>query len=653
MAKNQSLPSQEDSDVRRVHTAGAVILAAAVSLAGRESGAVPTREDYRYFRALSIDLQGRMPTPDEITAFEQPNFNLDAWIDQRLTGPMYAERMRRVYMDRLRLEVGRNFGFTSNPIILRRVRVLDPNGQPAYVYFRRGQRRDRAETDGEFCFPPSESGLTIAANNTLSGTATAIPRAAWDRYTVEVKPWWLYRDHRAANPSQRITPPTTTTGPMGFTPVPALFLDADGRTQTTTVRVCREETQPATTGAIYLSGRTAAIPMGQPLPGGRVTQPPLDSGYARAHAGESVSCESGTGVSLSNQCGCGVGLERCMPGAQLAVDPQAFMVPDNYPLGADEPLDNTPQAQSDWARFWWSEEAVRTLEDLFGNDRDVRDLLTGRATMVNGPLVQFYRSGAGSTCCGNGLNFNYVAPVSLVEPQRLPDLMPQDVLTWRRVEDRGPNAAGLLTTPIFLAKYGTRRARAHIVYQAFMCRQFVAENLELMPSEEPNLMVRPGCASCHAALEPMSAYFTRVTESGWTFLPASLFPAQNSACATRNGALPGNCTAFYDRPFSTATTGMLRGAYGSPANADAGPIGLGRSIVASPEFAQCVARNVAESFLGRSMGTDDRPMLTSLATALQSGNYRARALMRAMLRSSAYRSANNLTSDAWRQGATP
>lgn len=32
------------------------------------------------------------------------------------------------------------------------------------------------------------------------------------------------------------------------------------------------------------------------------------------------------------------------------------------------------------------------------------------------------------------------------------------------VADRGPHASGILTMPIFLAKYGSRRARAHVVY---------------------------------------------------------------------------------------------------------------------------------------------------------------------------------------------
>ena len=638
--------------MRRWQTTGLAVMLASGVAAG-PAGAVPTREAYRYFRSLSIDLQGRMPTPEEIAAFERPGFDLDAWVDQRTAGPAFAERLRRVYMDRLRLEVGRNFGFVSNPIILRRARVRDPSGNLVDVYFRRGQRRDRVETDGDFCLTAAETGLSISGNGQVTGTATNVPSAAWSARTVEVRPWWLYRDHRAATPSQPIVVDVNNRG-TDFEPVAALRTQADGTTPAVSVRVCREEAQTGAQGAIYLSGRTTAAV--RPYPGGRQTAPPVDSAYARAHAGEMVSCTVGSGVAMSAQCGCGVGLERCMPGTSLGNDPTAFVLPDNIPLGIDAPLDNTQaMPQSDWARFWWAQEATRFLDDVFANDRDVRELLTSRATVINGPLAQFYRSMASSTCCGNGVNFDYIQPVSLFEPARVPaDMLPQDVAGWRRVADRGPNAAGLLTMPIFLAKYGTRRARAHAVYQTFLCREFVAEGLELTPSTEANLMLRPGCTTCHQTLEPLSAYFTRVTESGWTFLPAAQFPASNPACARRGSAMPGSCGSFYDPQFANAERGMLRGAYGSLTNTDLGPVGLGRAVTAMPEFARCVATNVTESFVGRALGPDDTALVDRLAAALRDGGYRPRALVRALVRAEVYRDANNLAPAVWREeGATP
>lgn len=641
--------------MRWFHAMSAAALAVGVSAVARPAAASPTREQYRLFRALSIDLQGRIPLPDEIAAFERPGFDLDAWIDQHLQGPAYAERLRRVYMDALRLEVGPMFNFVSNPLVLRRVRVIDPDGNPTYVYFRRAQRRDRVESDADFCLSPAETGVTIARNGQLSGAARPVDRAVWNQRTVTVRPWWLYRDYRSASASQRIAPGVGVGSAMALSPVAALLTDADNATPTAAVRVCREEAQTADRGAVYLSGRVAALPRAEVYPGGRVTPPPTDSAYARSHASAMVSCTSGTGISLSDDCGCGVGLERCMPGGSLGNDPPAFNLPDNVPLGAGQALDSRAQSQGDWMRFWWAQEAVHFLDDLFARDRDVRGLLTDRGTMVNGATAQFYRGFAGTTCCGGGPQFDYVEPAALFDPARVPaDLTPHDLATWRRVEDRGPHAAGLLTTPIFLAKYGTRRARAHIVYNAFLCRQFVAENVALTPSTEPDLMVRSGCAACHATLEPLSAYFTRVTESGWTFLPPDRFPTLNPACASRGGSAPnGGCRTYYDPAFGSADRGMLRGAYGSTAHADEGPAGLGRAVVDAPGFAACVARNVSESFLGRSLTAEDQGLQESLVAALRTGGFRMRGLVRALVRTDAYRNANNLASGAWREGSMP
>lgn len=79
------------------------LLAAALAATATRA---PTLEDYRHFRAPSIDLRGRVPTRAELAQFEAPDFDLDAWIDQRLVEPAYAERMARIYMDVLRLQVG-------------------------------------------------------------------------------------------------------------------------------------------------------------------------------------------------------------------------------------------------------------------------------------------------------------------------------------------------------------------------------------------------------------------------------------------------------------------------------------------------------------------------------------------------------------------
>ena len=171
--------------------------------------------DYRYFRELSIDLLGRPATRAELAAFDAPGFELDAWLDSQVAGAGYAERMRRVYADLLRLEVGPSFQFVPNPIVLRRQQVMGPDGAMVDVFFRRGQRRVPIELDGDFCFSQAETGLAYPPNAAPIGTARPVSAALLDEPTAIVKPWWLYADYRGANPTDRIGPDWATRFP-GF-----------------------------------------------------------------------------------------------------------------------------------------------------------------------------------------------------------------------------------------------------------------------------------------------------------------------------------------------------------------------------------------------------------------------------------------------------
>ena len=609
----------------------------------------PTLADYRYFRALSIDLLGRAPTRAELAAFEAPGFDLGAWIDTHTAGPAYAERLRRIYMDVLRLEVGPTFQFVPNPIVLRREEVLDPTGAPIYVYFRRGQRRLDPATDGDFCLTEADTGLRFPPNAAPIGTAHAVSEETLDAKTVVVAPWWLYADYKAAAPQDLYGTGDFAKRFPGFVLAPALALEPDGKTPATRVRVCREEAQTADSGTVYASGRAGAKAKAPP-PAGRLTQPPGDSAFARAARGRAVSCRSGTGFSSSVECGCGVGLERCLPGAGPQFDPPAFQIPTHVPLGVYAPFELSAQPSSAWERLWWSQEVVHFLDDVFAEDRDVREILTSRASTINGPLAQFYRGLAGATCCGPAADAGESEAEPLFDPGAVPDALgPDDTATWMRVPDRGPRASGILTTPIFLTKYGSRRARAHVVYQAFLCKDFVADKVTLAPSAEPDLTKRPGCSTCHQTLEPMAAYFTRIAESDWTYLPAARFPMSLPQCASATpDKLPGFCKAFYDPAFTDAQHTTLRGAYASPAHAEAGPAGLAADVTASPDFAPCVVDRVASSLLGRPLTADDDAWKASLVDVFTRGGYRMRALVGAIVRSRAYRDANDTASSALR-----
>ncbi|MBI5517155.1 MAG: DUF1585 domain-containing protein [Deltaproteobacteria bacterium] len=618
-----------------------------------------TLEEFRHFRALSIDLQGRIPTREELSAFERPEFNLERWVDEHLGTDAYAERLRRIYIDRLRLQVGTAFPFRPAAMVLRRIQVQTARG-PVWVYFRRGQRRANAAIDGDLCFTPTETGMQFPANGAVNpscNTPQVIPDALLNERTVSVRPWWLYRDYRSATPRNRYSSGEWASAVPGYQLVPAMDFELDGTTPVAEVRVCREETGSAAQGRALV--RTTPLPPRGTGCAARVTGIPNTNAQAMRLGGRMVGCDTGTGFSLSAECGCGPGLERCLPGAgmnSLNGGP-LFTGVGRAPLGSAQPLEARNIAPDEWNRYWWSQEAVRFLDGILREDRDFRDVVRARDTYVNGPLAQFYRVSASDTCCNsNHLAFNYVEPTGLFDPDRVPAaILPHDVNQWTRVPDRGPGAAGILTMPVFLTKYGTRRARAHVLYQTFLCREFVAENVMLRPSTEPNLMVREGCAACHATLEPLAAYFTRVTENDWTLLPRGNFPLDNPMCgsATPERAMPAGCAPFYDPAFTTAARSQLRGAYGSVANAEAGPAGLGAHLSGRPEFAACMVENVTESFLGREFSDEDAALRTALTQAVTAGGFRMRALVRAIVLSDLYRRSNNLTPTAWRQGGAP
>lgn len=632
---------------------GSAVAAGPGSLAGSTARA-RSIDDYRRFRALHVDLVGRFPTRDEIAAFERADFDENAWIEAHLGGAAYADRLTRVYMDPLRLEVGNAVTVNPNATTLRRVQILGPEGKPEYVYFRRGQRRKSEATDGEFCLTEAQTGLELVPNQAPRGTAIPVKKAALDEATVLVKPWWLYADYAAASPSRRYTPEASPMDPA-FVPGDKLLKEPDG-SPTTMVRVCREEAQAGATGTVYASGRPpppkGPMPAASAPPGmakERRRPAPVDDKFAKEHRGEPLSCRNALALTSSIDCGCGVGLEHCLPGDSDGNDPTAFSVPSHSPLGPSLPLPSSPQSVSTYTKLFWTQEALHLFDRIFEGDRDFRELLTGSATSVNGPLAQYYRSTSRAGCCGRERAFGLDEETKpLFLPDKVPEgLAPFDVGRWLTVEDRGPQSSGLLTMPVFLEKFASRRARAAAVYSTFYCKSFTSTAKELAPSTEPNLMIRPGCAGCHATLEPLAAYFSRIEETSTVYLPAEKFPVDDPRCKLdAKGKAPGFCGPFYDPAFSTTKAGKLRGAYASAANAEAGPKGLAAVVVASPDFARCTVERVTQSFLGRPLSADDDPLVTSLTGTFVSSSFRMRRLVAAVVRSDAYRKADNRKSES-------
>lgn len=630
----------------------AVAIAALASLSAPAHDAVaappakhaPTLDDYRHFRALSIDVLGRMPTREEIGQMERSGFDLDSWIDHHLDGPAYADRLTRVYMDALRLEPGPAVQHQSDATTLYRVQVQGPDKKPEWIYWRFRQRRAREPIDGEFCFTAEESGLEVDPNRPPKGEAKPISKELLEQRTVLVRPWWLYQDYRHEAPKVRLGEGARM--PPSYQPVDGLLKDPDGK-PTEVVRVCREEASIADSAPVVLTNRKPP-PKDAPLPPGRRRPLPLDTGPAKERAGQTVSCRSRFAAENVAACGCGHALEHCLP-SDANQNGGSFTFPNHMALGLDRPFDAARQGTNRTFPLWWSEEAKQIFGRLFREDRDFREVVTGRWTMVNGPLAMFYRSIAPGSCCGPETAFGMIqetAPLFSADAVP-PDLLAYETDTWRVVNDRGPRAAGILTTPIFLEKYASPRARAAAIYQAFSCKSFVADNAQLMPSTEPDLTKRAGCKTCHSTLEPLAAYFARIPQGSSVFLPPATFPAVSPACKKdAKGNVPGRCNAFYDPAFADATHGTLRFAYASVEHADGGAAKAAADLVASTDFAACVVSRVAGSFLGRPLGPDDAALEKRLEATFVESGYRTRPLVRAILGADAYRHANNTRTGA-------
>ena len=575
-----------------------------------------------------------MPTREEVAAFER-GMDLDRFVDKELAEGAHAARLSQAYMDLLRLEVSPSLQYLPWYTVLRRVKLLGPDKKETWVYFRRSQRRRKPEIDGEFCFTKAETGMDVKMDRqaVIDGKPIPVDAKVWEERTVVVKPWWLYADEDKADPSQLLGEAWRPAD--GYRPIDGLTKEPDG-SRTRAIRICREEASDGEIGNIFVAGRDAPIPA-EKL--GRQGPAPADTLYARQHGGEAVSCRSSAGLSLAPNCGCGVGLWACLPGDSNDKDLNGFVLPGRAPLGMDLPFDEGSKGYSQWHKTWWNEEVRRIFERVFKEDRDFREVVTGRWTVVNGPLAQFYRSTAPTAAGGPAKLFAVMgATEPLVRPDSIPrDVSPHDVGSWRVVQDRGPLSAGVATTPAFLLKYASRRARAATLYTAFLCKAFSTDTTPLTPSSEPDLRKRAGCASCHAALEPLAAYFARVQEADFTVLSPTAFPVDNAKCRPdAEGKINRYCGAYYDPAFTDAKQALLRGAYGAPSHVDLGPSGAAAEIAASPDFATCAVSRVAAAFLGRPLGAEDAKLAEELHTVFVQSGYRMRPLVRAVLRSEAY-----------------
>lgn len=337
-----------------------------------------------------------------------------------------------------------------------------------------------------------------------------------------------------------------------------------------------------------------------------------------------------TGMSCAGQtvkdpsCGCGPDGAFCMP-----------VVNNNAVL---------PSRAEFLVRSALNEEPLRIVASVLAGDEDYFDIFTTRRSFVTGPLALLYRTQIGALA-----GYELASPAAA---EALPSLSYEDA-TWHEYA-RDEEHSGVLTTSAYLARFPTWRSRVSQFRTSFMCRPFTPGTASLPAPDdactrEPNLAKRCGCRNCHAALEPLTAYFGRWAERSAKYLSPAEYPEFDPGCqqcALTGAGCTARCKTHYVVDVLDADgaryAGTLRGylyrTLEEEKRIDEGPRGLVASAVASGELSSCTARTTYARLMGRPMSdAEAEVVLPELVDIFNSHHHNYRELVRAIVTSPGYR----------------
>ncbi len=286
-------------------------------------------------------------------------------------------------------------------------------------------------------------------------------------------------------------------------------------------------------------------------------------------------------------------------------------------------------------------EPLEIIASVVARDEPYEAIFTTTRGMANGPLAFMNRYQADQV---GELDFSPSAP-----PEALPDIPLEDD-TWHAYP-RHAQHAGVLTTPVFLARFGTQRSRINRFRTAFLCRPFEPPAIAPPPPEHPcnretNLARRCGCQHCHSSIEPLGAAWGRWAERATNYLDPARFPAVDPACANCGGATcPRYCRNYVTSPIdgdSVPFLGTLQSyLYRSPEEVrriEEGPRSIIGDTLASGELQSCTARTAWSRLLNRPMSAAEQArVLPTLLRDFEAHGRSYRALIRAIVTSPAYR----------------
>lgn len=292
-----------------------------------------------------------------------------------------------------------------------------------------------------------------------------------------------------------------------------------------------------------------------------------------------------------------------------------------------------------------AEDLRKRVYAVLQNDESLTELFESRRAFVNGPLVHYYKHLAEVP--------SRITTVPLpVNLSSLPDLAYEDKETWVEIELPAYHS-GLLTSPLYLVRFQTNRARANQFYNAFMCQPFSPPpggipNVDNSNGIEPDLQVREGCKYCHALLEPAAAYWGRWVEGGSGYLAPAEFPMLREDCL-RCAQTGQGCSPECRRNYVTATTHDDQEPYlghlnvymfrheSHFSNVSEGPRLLAARTVVDNRFPRCMAARVAQHLLGRPLMPEEATLIDDMSHDFVQNGYRLRDLTKAVIQSESYR----------------
>ncbi len=641
-----------------------VALPAFAQQATCESPASPPVE--RHLRQLYLDLLGRPPTIDEYRAAQAKGAVAPADVRELMTREEFYDRMRGYHRALFRANISasvynngdarlngtgtapRPYSIGGNPSATLRGRngVLcdgnilqsdcnafkeDPHSEPAsktcfdsnqvplpvsYDYdtnFYTCTRLDVTDTTITSCDVAVTKGALAAdllyfcdmrrdANNVLH-PHTCLPDAA--------------KPNTAALTARVLEPVTNRViafqNPTAGSSLPQL----DRCTLNLTLRNGVRGSYAVQRGCVQREGYvTAPSPFWEPATRPQVAMCAIEAQTRAVNPATLESCETNRFLG-DRSCGCGVAGRRCESG--------------------DNAVHNARVAA-------FNSEPELIADSVLRRDEPYFNILTTRRSFVNGPIASLYRAAQG---------FTVFALSPPVDAAAVPNVGYADAATWSEYL-RGPQHSGVLTTPAFLLRFPTQRARVSEFYEAFLCKTFVpAPNARLPAADdscnrENNLAKRCGCNYCHATIEPTGAHWGRYGERAATYLDAAAYPRLDPRC--RDCALNGDancggeCANYVMQAYDgdgAESLGMLKTyLYRTPseeANIEGGPRLLVERMAQTGDLERCAVRRVWSEFLGRPMSQqEDQMYLDSLVQGFIQDNRRMKSLIERVLSTDAY-----------------